>query len=208
MHVYISFIGITESQNCTGWKRPPEIIESNTPAKTGSLHQVAQVNIRTCISVCFYLYVITCLGMMFSSSIPIWSVLAEQDLTVKYWGAVFSHRGLIGGPLSGMMKYFPHYKTSFYRKWKHEQIRSQNVGYGFPQYKRYFSYLFKNKMINVSVQSQPLEEDRRNILTLLHALCLLVGIQKRIGLVAVFIGAVLAVLTLLIMGLTNRKRRQ
>lgn len=34
------------------------------------------------------------------------------------------------------------------------------------------------------------------------------GIQKRIGLVAVFIGAVLAVLTLLIMGLTNRKRRQ
>ncbi|XP_040523231.1 uncharacterized protein LOC121110262 isoform X2 [Gallus gallus] len=41
------------------------------------------------------------------------------------------------------------------------------------------------------------------------AMCLNIqSIQKRIGLVAVFIGAVLGVLTLLIMGLTNRKRRQ
>ncbi|XP_052553558.1 LYR motif-containing protein 4 isoform X1 [Tympanuchus pallidicinctus] len=35
---------ITESQNCRGWKGPPEI-ESNSPAKAGSLHQVAQVTI-------------------------------------------------------------------------------------------------------------------------------------------------------------------
>ena len=32
-----------ESQNCRGWKGPPEIIESNPPAKVSSLHQVAQV---------------------------------------------------------------------------------------------------------------------------------------------------------------------
>lgn len=34
---------ITESQNCRGWKGPLEIIETNPPAKAGSLHQVAQL---------------------------------------------------------------------------------------------------------------------------------------------------------------------
>jgi len=33
--------GITESQNCRGWKGPPKIIKSNPPTKAGSLKQVA-----------------------------------------------------------------------------------------------------------------------------------------------------------------------
>ena len=37
---------ITESQNCRGWKGPLEIIETNPPAKAGSLHQVAQVGVQ------------------------------------------------------------------------------------------------------------------------------------------------------------------
>ena len=36
----------TESQNCRGWKGPLEIIESNPPAKAGSLDQVPQVCIQ------------------------------------------------------------------------------------------------------------------------------------------------------------------
>ena len=41
--------GITESQNCRGWKGSPEIITSNPPSKAGSLQQVAQVGIQTCL---------------------------------------------------------------------------------------------------------------------------------------------------------------
>jgi len=37
---------ITELQNCRGWKGPLEIIESNSPAKAGSLDQVAQVGLE------------------------------------------------------------------------------------------------------------------------------------------------------------------
>jgi len=37
---------ITESQNFKGWKVPLEIIMSNTPAKAGSLGQVAQVGVQ------------------------------------------------------------------------------------------------------------------------------------------------------------------
>ena len=37
---------ITESQNRRGRKGPPEIIESNPPAKAGSLHQVTQVRVQ------------------------------------------------------------------------------------------------------------------------------------------------------------------
>ena len=33
----------TESQNCGGWKGPQEILESNSPAKAGTLQQVTQV---------------------------------------------------------------------------------------------------------------------------------------------------------------------
>lgn len=39
--------GITESQNCRGWKGPQKIIGSNTPAKAGSLEQAAQVGVQT-----------------------------------------------------------------------------------------------------------------------------------------------------------------
>jgi len=34
---------ITESQNCRGWKRPLEVIQSNSPAKAGSLDWVPQI---------------------------------------------------------------------------------------------------------------------------------------------------------------------
>ncbi len=37
---------MTESQNCSGWKGPLEIIEFNPPAKAGSLDQVAQVDVQ------------------------------------------------------------------------------------------------------------------------------------------------------------------
>lgn len=37
---------LTDSQNCRGWKGPPEIIESNPPAKAGSLHHVTQVGVQ------------------------------------------------------------------------------------------------------------------------------------------------------------------
>jgi len=37
----------TESQNCRGWKGPPEIIGSNPPAKAGSPEQAAQVGVQT-----------------------------------------------------------------------------------------------------------------------------------------------------------------
>ena len=43
---HLSYHRITESQNCRGWKEPPEIIETNPPAKAGSLHQVAQVGVQ------------------------------------------------------------------------------------------------------------------------------------------------------------------
>ena len=39
-------ISITETQNCWGWKGPLEIIQSNAPAKAGSLDQAAQVGIQ------------------------------------------------------------------------------------------------------------------------------------------------------------------
>ena len=39
-------VGITESQNCRGWKGPLAIIESTPPAKAGSLDQVAQVGVQ------------------------------------------------------------------------------------------------------------------------------------------------------------------
>ena len=42
-----NFCNITESQNCWGWKRSSEIIESNPPANAGSLQQVAQVGVQT-----------------------------------------------------------------------------------------------------------------------------------------------------------------
>ena len=35
-----------KSQNHMGWKGPLEIIETNPPAKAGSLHQVAQVGVQ------------------------------------------------------------------------------------------------------------------------------------------------------------------
>uniref|UniRef100_A0A8B9D1C2 Ig-like domain-containing protein n=1 Tax=Anser cygnoides TaxID=8845 RepID=A0A8B9D1C2_ANSCY len=46
------------------------------------------------------------------------------------------------------------------------------LGYGSPATRdmRYLWYLFKNKMVNVSVQSQPLEKNLRNILIAFHAL--------------------------------------
>ena len=37
---------VTESQNCRGWKGPPEIIQSNPPAKASSLDQATPVGIQ------------------------------------------------------------------------------------------------------------------------------------------------------------------
>ena len=46
LYTTLWFSDFTESQNCRGWNRPLEIIESNPPAKAGSLDQVAQVGVQ------------------------------------------------------------------------------------------------------------------------------------------------------------------
>lgn len=41
----------TEGQHCRGWKRSQEIIESNPPAKVGTLRQITQVGVLWLVSI-------------------------------------------------------------------------------------------------------------------------------------------------------------
>lgn len=63
-------------------------------------------------------------------------------------------------------------------------------------------------MVNVSVQSQPLEKELRNILIPFHVLCLFVGKRKSIAIVVAFISVISTVLILFIIRLIYRKRKK
>lgn len=63
-------------------------------------------------------------------------------------------------------------------------------------------------MVNVSVQSQPLEKELRNILIPFRVLCLFVGKRKSIAIVVAFISVISTVLILFIIRLIYRKRKK
>lgn len=63
-------------------------------------------------------------------------------------------------------------------------------------------------MVNVSVQSQPLEKDLRNILIPFHALSLFVGKRKSTAIVVTFIGVISTVLIFFIIRLIYRNRKK